>query len=404
MKIAFVHPEYPRSEGTGAAHSASQIVLGLADQGHDVTVYCTERPSDSKRENPKLSLEILKSTGYPYHTGVRLNGALRSRVDELTEFDVVHSYLSPSIPALAEISSRTSTATIVTLNAYRGICPKNDLRYLDREPCTSNGVAKCTVCSLSTSGGHDEYGSAYRAASRLGYLKLIRESERNADRIDGYHALSPHVKAMYADFGFPRDRLRVIPNMLDETFRREHESGFEEPYELLYVGSLDRHKGVDKLLPILTRLRRRSAHEFRLTIVGDGGLRSELEEQARSRELHAAVSFTGQLPNEKLPGTYASHDIFLYPGRWDEPFGRVFLESLAAGTPVIASDVGSVGDIIGSGGRTTDGTVSDFAASILGVIDGNELRTLSDDAKRVVTKYRPETVIPQFVELYERVP
>jgi len=328
---------------------------------------------------------------------------LRSRVDEFAKFDVVHSYLSPSIPALAEIGSRTSTATIVTLNAYRGICPKNDLRYLDSEPCTSNGVAKCTVCSLSTSGGHDEYGRSYRAASRLGYLKLIRESERSADRIDGYHAVSPHVKATYADFGFPRDRLRVIPNMLDETFRGEHESDFEEPYELLYVGSLDGHKGVDRLLPILTQLRRRSAHEFRLTVVGDGGLRSELEEQARSRELHAAVSFTGRLPNKELPGTYASHDMFLYPGRWDEPFGRVFLESLAAGTPVIASDVGSVGDIIGSGGRTTDGTISDFTASILGVIDGDELRALSDDAKRVVTKYRSETVVPQFVELYERV-
>jgi glycosyltransferase involved in cell wall biosynthesis len=361
-----------------------------------------ERPSDSQVEESEVALEFVESSGYPYHSGVQLDRALRDRMGEFDEYDLIHSYLSPSIPALAEIGSRTSTATIVTLNAYRGICPKNDLRYMDREPCTSNGVAKCTACSLSTSGGHDEYSGAYRAASRLGYLKLVRESERSADRIDGYHALSPHVKTTYADFGFPRDRIRVIPNMLDETFRRDHESDFDEPYELLYVGSLDEHKGVDKLLPILARLHRRSSHEFRLTVVGDGGLRSALEEQARAHGLHSVVSFTGRLPNEELPNVYASHDMFLYPGRWDEPFGRVFLESLAAGTPVIASDVGSVGDIIGNGGRTTDGTARDFARSVLGVVDNNELRILSDNAKRRVGEYRAETVVPQFVELYEQ--
>ncbi|WP_049898131.1 glycosyltransferase family 4 protein [Halococcus agarilyticus] len=403
MEIAFVHPEYPRSEGTGAAHSASRIVLELAKRGHDVTVYCTERPPSSEEGDTELPLEFLELSGYPYHSGVRLNQALRSRANEFDAYDLIHSYYSPSTPALAEIGSRTSTATVVTLNAYRGICPKNDLRYLDREPCTSNGVMKCTACSLATSGGHDEYSSAYRTASRLGYLKLVRESGRNADRIDGYHALSPHVKAAYADFGFPRNRIRVIPNMLDETFCREHESDFGEPYELLYVGSLDRHKGVDKLLPILTQLRRRSPREFQLTIVGDGGLRSELEKQARERDLRSAVSFTGQLPNDELPGVYAAHDLFLYPGRWDEPFGRVFLESLAAGTPVVSSDVGSVGDIIGSGGRTTDGTVRDFSRSIIELVENNELPTLSDDAKRTAAEYRAETVVPEFVELYEQV-
>lgn len=402
MEIAFIHPNHPRSEGTGAAHSASQIVSGLAERGHDITVYCMERPSDSRVKGTEITLEFVESSGYPYHSGVQLDRALRDLAGEFEEYDLLHSYLSPSIPALAEIGSRTSTSTVVTLNAYRGICPKNDLRYLDKEQCTSNGVAKCTACSLATSGGHDEYSSAYRAASRLGYLKLVRESGRMADAIDGYHALSPHVKTAYADFGFPRDRIHVIPNMLDEMFHRDHESDFDEPYELLYVGSLDEHKGVDKLLPILAQLRQRSSHPFRLTVVGDGGLRSELERETRARGLDSAVSFTGQLPNEDLPDVYAAHDVFLYPGRWAEPFGRVFLEALATGTPIVASDVGSVSTIVGDGGTTADGSVSGLADSILGVVDDRRLQALSDGAKRRTSAYRPETVVPQFVDLYER--
>nr|WP_318247952.1 glycosyltransferase family 4 protein [Saliphagus infecundisoli] len=349
-----------------------------------------------------MTFKVLDQSGYPYHSGHQLNRALRERIDEFDSYDLTHSYLMGTIPAMGDIATHTSSATVITLNAYGGVCPKNDLRYLDREPCTSNGLAKCTMCSLATSGGHDEYNSAYRSVSRLGNLKLIQEGEQKTRQIDSYHALSPHVKTTYAGFGFPPDRISVIPNILDERFCREHRSNFKEPYKLLYVGSLDTHKGVDRLIPILDLLNHRSSVAFRLTVVGDGELRSELEQEAVSRGLVSAISFTGQVPNDKLPDVFASHDLFLYPGRWDEPFGRVFLESLAAGIPVIASDVGSVAAIIGDGGRTTDGSVNGFVDSILELVDSGSLQSLSDHANQKVEDYRPDTVVPQIIELYEQ--
>ena len=402
MKIAFVHPNWPGNEGTGATHSASRIVSGLAERGHELTVYCATPPPEEADVNPDMTLKSLHCSGYPYHSDHQLNRALRERIEEFDAYDITHSYLLGSIPAMGDIAERTATTTVVTLNAYRGVCPKNDLRYLDREPCTSNGIVKCTACSITTSGGHDEYGHAYRSAGRLGNLKLVRESERTADRIDGYHALSPHVKETYAGFGYPDDRISVIPNILDERFCRNGNHDFEKPYELLYVGSLDEHKGVDNLVPILDRLRQQSGSAFRLTVVGDGGLRSELERQATARGLDAAVSVPGRLPNKSLPDVFASHDLFVYPGRWDEPFGRVFLESLAAGTPVIASDVGSVEDIIGDGGVVTDGSVGALSVAIEEVCDTDTLATLSSAARRTVKAYRPETVLPEFIELYDR--
>jgi glycosyltransferase involved in cell wall biosynthesis len=262
---------------------------------------------------------------------------------------------------------------------------------------------KCTACSIATSRGHDEYSSLYRSASRLGYLELVRNGEQNAVRIDAYHALSPHIQETYADFGFPRDKLEVIPNILDERFCREHESDFDEPYELLYVGSLDSHKGVERLIPILEHLSRQSTARFHLTIVGDGGLRSDLERQRDASGVTDDVSFTGWLPNDELPGVFGSHDIFLYPGQWDEPFGRVFLEALAAGTPIVASDVGSVASIIGGGGKTTDGTVDGFVNTILDILDNDELNSMSATAQRQAETYQPDVVVPQLIELYERV-
>ncbi|EMA41047.1 glycosyltransferase family 4 protein [Halococcus hamelinensis] len=147
---------------------------------------------------------------------------------------------------------------------------------------------------------------------------------------------------------------------------------------------------------------RRSSEAFRLTVVGNGGLRSELEAQTRNHGLESAVTFAGRVPNDDLPGIYAAHDVFCYPGRWDEPFGRVFLEALATGTPTVASDVGSVGDIVGGGGRTTDGTPHGFVDTILGLVRTGKLRTVSEAATRKVEEYRAETVVPRFVALYER--
>lgn len=402
MRIGFIHPSYPQGEGTGATHSASRIVSEVAKRGHEVTVYCRERPPEGHDVGSGTSLRPLDPSGFPYHTGLQLDEALRERTAEFDAYDLVHSYVMDAIPALGEVATKTMAATVVTLNAYGGICPKHDLRYMDREPCTSNGLAKCTACSLATSGGHDRYGRAYRSASRMGYLKLVRKGGRMADRIDGYHALSPHLKGTYADFGFPRDRLAVVPNVLDERFDREHASDFEEPYELLYVGDLARHKGVDRLVPVLDALNRRSSATFRLTVVGDGGLRSELERQTSTRALEPVVSFAGRLPNAELPGVFASRDLFVYPGRWDEPFGRVFLEALATGTPIVASDVGGVADIVGDGGTTTDGSVGGFADSILELVGAGELRTLSRNAKRKAKEYRADAVVPRLLELYER--
>lgn len=401
IDLGFVHPTYPASEGTGASHSATRIVAEVAARGHDVTVYCREEAPEHVDAPADVTLRSLDRSGAPYHTDQQFDRALRDARDDLASHDIVHSYAMHALPALGALAESTDTATVLTLNAYGAVCPKNDLRYMDREPCTSNGLLKCTACSLATSGGHDEYSAPYRAASRLGALDLVRRGERVAAEIDAYHALSPHIKATYGDFGFPTERFAIVPNLLDEEFDRPHESGFEPPYDLLYVGSLGEHKGVGRLVPVLERLRARAADDYRLTVVGDGGLRSEIEAQAADAGLADAVTCTGWVANDELPAIFASHDCFLYPGRWDEPFGRVFLEALGTGTPVVATDVGSVADIVGAGGRAVSNDVDALAESVRGLAEEG-FADVSQAARERVDDYRPETVVPQFLTLYKR--
>jgi len=401
MNIAFIHPRWPGSEGTGATHSATQIVETVGARGHDITVYCpVTSPNDEKARE---DIRFIDTDSASVHSGTALNRRLRSSATELAQYDIVHSYLMQAIPALDNLSKTHDTPTVVTLNAYAGICPKNDLRYMDSEPCRENGLLRCAKCSLATSGDHPEHGALYQSISRLGNLRLINSVDPERLSIDGFHALSGHVKRTYARFRYPSDRIDVIPNILDETFRVTHRSDFEEPYKLLYVGSLDEHKGVGMLPEVLDRLVTDSPYRFEMTVVGTGGLSDSLATAVAERGLGSAIEFRGQVPNDQLPAVYAAHDLFLYPGVWDEPFGRIFIESLAAGTPVVGTDVGAVAEIIGDAGTVTQATPEALATCIVETVQDSRLRTYAEATTQEVVQYSAKNVGDRFETLYRRV-
>jgi len=331
-----------------------------------------------------------------------MNRAVRNITEEMDQFDIVHCYLPGLIPALAHIGERTTASTVVTLNAYAGVCPKNDLLYLDRENCRDNSTMRCLRCLTQTSPGHQEYSTPYRMLSRLGNLRLIRRGEKRLDRIDAFRAPSAHVKSNYVELGFPPDPIHVIPHPVDDRFDVPHISEFTEPYKLLYVGYLEKHKGVEKLIPLMGSLAE-SDVEFSLTIVGSGGLESMLHAQAEEYGVTDTIEFTGFVPYEELPELYASHDCFVYPGIWDEPLARVYLECFATGTPIVTSEYGSIEEIVGDAARLTDGSVEGFRRTIREVFRGEQLQKMSAAAAERSEAFSLERMIDQLTTIYEEV-
>lgn len=398
MRIAFIHPRYPFSDGTGATHSATRIVSGLVAVGHNVRVYCPRKP-DGKVQSSNLELRHLTGNSSHPHTTTRLNKEISARIDEFREFDIAHSYLMGLIPSIGEIGEKTDTNTVVTLNAYGGICAKNDLLYRDKIRCERKSTRKCLNC-ITRSGFNTDTSYLYETTSQALSLRLINCSDRVQQYIDGYQALSTHVKDTYATFGYNRDKIETIPNILDEKFDINHTSDFVEPIQLLYVGYLKKHKGVDRLLDVISQVNARDERQFQLTIVGDGELRESLEQERLNRGLRDVVELKGRIPNDELPSVYASHDIFLYPGRWDEPFGRIFLEAMAAGVPIVTTDVGSVKEIIGDAGVVTKGDINGLVDGVISVSEASELQTRSEEGKKKIYEYKLDSVIPQFEEFY----
>lgn len=395
MEIAFIHPRYPDSDGTGSTHDATQIIDTLRDLGHEVVPYCCAPPPGDVEW-----VEVIDPGGVPPHTLTRLNRGVRARTSELSQFDVVHSYV-PLLPSLNELAR--SATVVLTLESYKGLCPKMDLRYMDAERCRSNGTLKCTKCSILTSGGHADQGRLYRILSRMGDLRLINQVDPEEIRVDAFQAISPHVKDTFVEFGYPNDSIWVIPSILEEEFLVEHKSDFEPPFGLLYVGFLRESKGVQLLPAVVKRLDELADYDIHLTIVGDGPLRKKLKQQVRELGVADLVTFRGHVNHGDLPGIYAEHDLFVFPGLWEEPFGRVFMEAMAAGTPVVATNSGAARTIVGNAGKIVGSTTEELATEVHRAISDGELKKYAGNTRRQAERFRSESIGPQFDEMYEQV-
>ena len=152
----------------------------------------------------------------------------------------------------------------------------------------------------------------------------------------------------FASRYFPGD-YRIIPNGVDTTrFRPDvaPDVQFERQdlATVLYVGRLDRRKGVPTLLEAFAALRR-ERQDVRLVVIGDGPMRARCEREV-ARHHVPDVTFAGFVEAKRLPGCYTAADVFCAPSTGQESFGIVLLEAMASGVAVVASSIPGYSRII----------------------------------------------------------
>jgi D-inositol-3-phosphate glycosyltransferase len=158
-------------------------------------------------------------------------------------------------------------------------------------------------------------------------------------------------------YGSSSKKVSVVPcgvnleqfKVLDKAQARQY-LGFGNGKIILFVGRIDPLKGIDNLIAALPYLR--NIPGLRLLVIG-GGEHSQHEiEQLRklacNLKIHDSVAFLDLVKHEQLPYFYNAADVCVVPSYY-ESFGLVALESLACGTPVVATDVGDFKSIIREG-------------------------------------------------------
>lgn len=156
---------------------------------------------------------------------------------------------------------------------------------------------------------------------------------------------------------------------------------------ILYVGRLDPLKGIDRLMKAFTLLSSRNS--VRLIIVGENGCPgSALEKLMTDLGIRKSVSFFERVNHTLLPLYYSAADVLAVPSLY-ESFGLVALESLACGTPVVATPVGSMEKIIIKGETglvTSDFSVQALAEALNFYVSGKN-KTRAETVRSSIAEY-----------------
>jgi glycosyltransferase involved in cell wall biosynthesis len=230
-------------------------------------------------------------------------------------------------------------------------------------------------------------------------------------RTKGYTGRIAVIPQFGVDPALFHPKSKHIPQPVSATMPTQHEEFLSthslalspKSFTIGYVGRLVEEKGVHLLLEAASQLK----GDWRLRIVGSGPERDSLGELADRLGIGGRTEWIEWVISTEMPEQYRQLDVLIVPSltrtNWKEQFGRVLIEAMASGVPIIGSDSGAIPDITGGGGLIVpEGDVIALA---------NALHKLQDDAglcatfgeagrKRVLEHFTHEQVAADTVAVY----
>lgn len=176
------------------------------------------------------------------------------------------------------------------------------------------------------------------------YINKIIEvvNRKRSGRVQAVVGISNYILNQHLNRGFFEDSFSTSIHNVVKSERYSKKIRLEgEPLTIGYFGQLERNKGVELLLKAVSELD--SSIVKKVIICGTGKEEANLKVQAKN---DTRIIFKGKISHEQAQKIMAQVDLTVVPSIWEEPFGRVIIESYAQGTPVIASNVGGIPEVI----------------------------------------------------------
>ena len=277
-----------------------------------------------------------------------------------------------------------------------------DIIHIDEEPYN---VATAQALSLARRAGARTLFFSWQNIYRRyppPFSSLEQWVLRHAD-----HALVGNDEAIgvWQKKGFTRG-ISLVPQFgVDPNLFSPAEPAQREHFTIGYAGRLVPEKGLDTLIKAVALLEGKWA----LRLLGDGPQRGDLARIAGLYNISGSVDIQPPVPSVEMPDFYRGLDAFVLPSltrpNWKEQFGRVLIEAMSSGVPVIGSSSGAIPGVIGEAGLTfPEGNAEALAEHLQALMQYRALhRQLAEAGRqRVLAQFTHQQIAQQTVHVYHQ--
>jgi glycosyltransferase involved in cell wall biosynthesis len=384
MKVVVAHNRYREAIPSGENVIVDTEIAQLGEAGVEVLPF--QRSSDSIGELPLVQKALLPlSPIYGRAAQQDLSALLSAQRPDVLHLHNPYPLLSPWVVRTAH---QHGVPVVQTVHNYRQVC-SSGLYFRDGHNCQDcRGKAFGWPAVV-----HKCYrGSAAQSALMATTLAVHRGTWKSVDR---YIALTDRIAAHLADYGIPADRIVVKPNGLPDP---------GEPAPLgdgfLYAARLAPEKGLELLLDAWRRHPDGALGPLR--IAGDGELRPLAERAAAERD---DVTYLGALDRAGMDTARRAAAVIVAVPTWNDTLPTVILEAMAAGRPVLGTDVGGIPYLLGVDQAPTAAgwTVkpdADALAAALPIARTDAPGVASAARARYLSAFHPDVLTSQLIEIY----
>jgi glycosyltransferase involved in cell wall biosynthesis len=394
LRFGMLTTFYPPYNFGGDGMGVQRLARGLRRWGHEVTVIqvtdayrALAGPSPEPRSEDDHGIEVVRlasraprlATLLAHQTGG--GGVHRRALRRLLggeRFDVLNFH-NVSLAGGPWVLGQGEAVKLYMAHEHWLVCPTHVLWRHGREPCSGRQCLRCVL----------HYWRPPQLWRYTGYL------ERRLRHVDAFIAMSEFSREKHREFGFTRP-MEVVGYFLPDD-PPPPESGpppHRRPY-FLYVGRLERLKGVAEILPIF-----RDYPAADLLIAGEGSDGESLRVAASGLE---SVRFLGHCSQERLTALYRHAVALIVPSIGIETFGIILIEAFRHRLPVLARDGGPFPEIVGDGGLVYRDT-SDLRAAMERLQGDPEVReSLAVAAFRGFReRWSESAMIPRYLDVVRR--
>jgi glycosyltransferase involved in cell wall biosynthesis len=424
MKILLVSPLFP-PQGSGAEISTMLECEDLIKKGVEVILvtnnYLTLNKDEEWMKRLKVYQVPMVFTSFTYPRAKPfgefmywfLQGASWKYIQKVASKEnvdlihVEHAYIGFKkgvlIPVVLTIRDYWPICVYRTLMDGKGTCCAYST-FMGGFPCRRSTYLKYGITKLP----HLLYNIYFNPVLYCMNNRLYSMIRRKIKEVDQIIAISNFVKEVISsNLGLSSETIEVIhPPILEKSYipKSRH---FEE-ITFTYIGALEVHKGIMNLIRAFHKIIKKN-NAVKLLICGAGSLEPHIKEYISRNGLTKYIRFLGKVNYKGIHQVYEETDVVVVPSLWPEPFGRVTIDSLIAGKPVIVNPVGGLKEQVEdgvSGFYVNCYKIDELTEKILEVasLPRQELEEVGIKARQyTLKKFNSEKRINRLISIYNKV-